>query len=245
VSPERLARAHSRLGRDQYKGKRTSSHRLRWRVAGTRHHRTFATAKLAESFRATLLVASRQGQPFDVRSRLPADLAAKEVGPSWVDHAAAFVDMKWPHVSPRHRKGLAEGLAAATLAMHPDRSRQEASQARRVLTNWVFNTSARNGAPIAKAAPPEGKSQIVARLRCDSPEASELAKPQNLRPVLEALSLKLDGTPSSPSTATRKRSALFSSLDYAVEIGLLAANPMERLNGDRRRARRSSTAARW
>jgi hypothetical protein len=51
----------------------------------------------------------------------------------------------------------------------------------------------------------------------------------NLRKVLEALGTNLDGSPASPSTTRRKRSALYSALDFAVEFGELPSNPFDRL----------------
>ncbi len=37
---------------------------------------------------------------------------------TWIDLASAFVDVKWPHASARHSKGLAEGLVTATVSMY-------------------------------------------------------------------------------------------------------------------------------
>lgn len=212
----------------RYKGKRKTSYSVRWRVAGKRFHRTFTTAKLAEAFRATLLVASRQGTPFDPTTGTPAELAPQERRSAWLDHAAAFMDVKWPHASPRHRKGLAEGLVTATVAMHPELSPEDAEKARAALSKWAFNTAARAGA-IGEAEPPEDLRQAVAMLRRRSPTLDALSQPAVLRPVLEALSLKLDGSPASSSTTTRKRSALYSALNYAVEIGELPVNPMDKI----------------
>ena len=54
------------------------------------------------------------GEPFDERSGLPAALAPTTVPVTWYRHACAFVDLKWPHASPRHRKGIAEVLRRYT-----------------------------------------------------------------------------------------------------------------------------------
>ena len=213
----------------RYKGKRKTSYSVRWRVSGKRFHRTFATAKLAEAFRATLLVASRQGTPFDLSTGAPAELAPQDGRRRvWLDHAAAFMDVKWPHASPRHRKGLAEGLVTATVAMHPELSPEDAEKARAALSKWAFNTAARS-AGIGEAEPPDDVRQAVTILRRRSPTLEALSQPAVLRPVLEALSLKLDGSPASPATITRKRSALYSALSYAAEIGELPVNPMDKI----------------
>jgi integrase len=46
------------------------------------------------------------------------------------------------------------------------------------------------------------------------------------RRAVEACGLRLDGSPAAPSTSARKRSALYSCLDFAVELGRLPSNPM-------------------
>ncbi len=47
--------------------------------------------------------------------------------------------------------------------------------------------------------------------------------------------MNLDGYPASSSTVARKHSALYSAFAYAVELGLLAANPMGRVRTGRSR----------
>ncbi|HEY5986250.1 MAG TPA: hypothetical protein VIV12_07740 [Streptosporangiaceae bacterium] len=47
------------------------------------------------------------------------------------------------------------------------------------------------------------------------------------RRALEALTLRLDGTRAAAATITRKRAVLYNCLGYAVELGLLPANPLD------------------
>ncbi len=118
------------------------------------HHKTFLTAKLAESFRSEIIVAARQGASFDARTGMPPAVASRRESVWWYDHAAAFIDMKWPHASPRHRKSIAEGLVTVTCALT---SRRDAgpplTEQRIVLTSWSFNTTARGGVPVSEAVP--------------------------------------------------------------------------------------------
>ena len=58
---------------------------------------------------------------------------------------------------------------------------------------------------------------------------SQLRDARTLRGALDALAVKLDGKPASPSTVRRKRSALYSALKYAVELELLETNPLDKL----------------
>jgi integrase len=58
---------------------------------------------------------------------------------------------------------------------------------------------------------------------------SDLVKPEVLRAVLDALTVKLDGTPAAPSVTSRKRKILNRAIEYAVELGLLDCNPVPAL----------------
>ena len=56
---------------------------------------------------------------------------------------------------------------------------------------------------------------------------SQLADPRVIRAVLDGLCTRLDGSPAAASTITRKRSVFHGALGYAVELGLLPANPAD------------------
>lgn len=215
-------------GISKYAGTRRTTYTVRWRVRGQRFQRTFTTVKLAESFRAVLLVAARRGEQFSLTTGLPKALAERAPEPSWISHASAFIDSKWSGASPRHRKGIAEGLMTATLALHTSQGPAR-TEDRRALLNWVFNTGARGGQGLEDAAPPDEYAASVSRLRRLSPGIAEATDAVNLRKVLEALGTNLDGSPASPSTTRRKRSALYGALDFAVELGELPTNPLDRL----------------
>ena len=80
-------------------GARRTNYEVRWLVRGRKHQRTFTTAKLAESFRAELLVATREGKPFQVASGLPASLVPSKPKQTWFDHTLAYVRLKWAAAS--------------------------------------------------------------------------------------------------------------------------------------------------
>lgn len=142
--------------------------------------------------------------------------------------------MKWPHASPRHRKGMAEGLVTATVA-EVDRGRGSpaAAEVRNALKSWSFNTSARHAVPVTDAIPPNDLESVLGWIRGHSHPVSEMGTSPHLRAVLHALTLNLDGSAAAPSTIARKRSAVYSALDYAVELELLASNPMPRMKQGR------------
>ena len=76
---------------------------------------------------------------------------------------------------------------------------------------------------------PEKHADAVRWAQRHSPSLVEVAEPARLRRILDALALKLDGNPASSSTVARKRSAVYSTFQYAVEIDALPANPMDRI----------------
>jgi integrase len=56
-----------------------------------------------------------------------------------------------------------------------------------------------------------------------------LADPRVTRRALDTLALRLDGTRAAATTITRKRAVFHGCLSYAAELGLLAANPLDRI----------------
>jgi integrase len=58
---------------------------------------------------------------------------------------------------------------------------------------------------------------------------SALAKAEVLRPLLDGLTVRLDGMPAASSVVSRRRKILNTATEYAVELELLAANPIPAL----------------
>src|SRR4051794_32769543 len=105
---------------ERYKGARGATYTVRWHVAGNSSQRTFTTSKLADAFRAQLLVAAQDGQQFDVGSGLPRTMLTTHGLSTWLELAMEYARMKWSTSSPRHRKGTAEALVTLTMALtHP------------------------------------------------------------------------------------------------------------------------------
>jgi integrase len=55
---------------------------------------------------------------------------------------------------------------------------------------------------------------------------SELGDPRVIRAALDGLCTRLDGSPAAANTVARKRAVFHGALGYAVELGLLPANPI-------------------
>jgi integrase len=135
------------------------------------------------------------------------------------------VALKWPRIASKSRTALADGLASITTAMVARQPGRPADlEIRRALYGWAFNVNARNaGAPDAQTA------DTLAWLAEHSPRLRDLTEPSIMQPILDAISLNLDGQPAAATTVNRRRMVLHSTLEYAVELDRLPANPLDRI----------------
>ena len=103
-----------------------------------------------------------------------------------------------------------------------ERGKPDERLIRSALLRWGFNTKQRNdpGCPAEIA-------EALRWVRRNTKPVSALAEPRVIRAALDAVASKLDGTPAPATTVYRKRAVLSNALSYAVEIGLLAKNPVE------------------
>ena len=198
---------------------------VRWHAAGRARSRSFITRGLADSYRAELIRAARKGLDFSPGTGEPASWAAPEAATiSWLEHAAAYAAMKWPLAAACTRAGIADALATITPALlTPGRGGPPAAVLRAALYGHAFNP-ARAG---ADPGPPAAVALAWASDHCLPLTA--LADPAVTRRTLEALALRLDGTPAAATTITRKRVVFHDCLSYAAELGLLANNPLDRI----------------
>ena len=212
----------------KYRGARGVTYTVRWVVGGAPHQRTFSTFKLAETFRSKLHIAARAGAAFSVDTGLQKALGAPSAGITWYSHACEFIDHKWAHASPRHRKALAEALTDLTVVLLEPGSRpRDLVALRRVLFSWSFNSSART-----QEAPKEGETALR-WVQGHSLPLERLREARTLRTGLDAISRKQDGSLAAAATTQRKRSAFFSVLQFAVELEYFEANPLAKISWKR------------
>ncbi|MFB6396718.1 tyrosine-type recombinase/integrase [Polymorphospora lycopeni] len=205
-----------------YEGKRTQTYWVCWKVAGERQKEPFKTVALAESFRSDLIAASRKGEAFEVETGLPVSMRRKNASMSWYELACSFADMKWPHVAATTRRTHAEALTALTVLMLTGtRGRPDGKLLRYALGRWAFNTARRTGQDV-----PERVRLALDWVKRNSRNVSSLSRPDVLRPVLDGLTVRLDGKPAAPSVISRRRKIFNTALEYGVEKRLLSANPL-------------------
>jgi len=170
------------------------------------------------------MTAAREGVGFDRGTGLPEQMTHSEAGVSWYEHACDFVDMKWPHASPRHRKSIADALATVTpILVTSGRGAPDPSTLRHVLYAWSFNAAKRGD-----EAPPD----VARALRWAAEHTvplSDLNSPVVVRQLLDAVAVRLDQGPAAATTVARKRAVVSGVLRYAVELELLPSNPLDRV----------------
>ena len=196
---------------------------VRWRVAGRDRSRSFMTRALADSYRAELVRAARKGLAFAPGTGEPESWAAPEPEPvTWYQHAVAYAEMKWPHLAPHSRASLADALATVTPLLTRETGRRPTAQIlRAALYGHGFNARRRPGAPDPATA------SALAWVQRASLPVSQLTDPRVIRAALDGLCTRLDGSPAAANTITRKRAVFHGALGYAVELGLLPANPID------------------
>ncbi|MBO0729301.1 MAG: hypothetical protein J2P57_08580 [Acidimicrobiaceae bacterium] len=214
------------------KGARATAYRVRWSVGGQVHSETFATSKLADSFRSGLVTAARSGEAFDVKTGLPASRGARSRRRLWVELAREFIDAKWDEFSPRHRKSTVEGLVTLTCALVGDgQTPPDPAALRLALTQWEFNSAARR----RRGEPPAEYAEPLRWIASNSLPLELVAEPDGMRAALKSLATRLDGSRASAATVARKRAALSGALNHAVDENYLQHNPLREIRSKRER----------
>jgi len=208
-----------------YKGRRGTTYAVRWTVAGNEFHEAFTTRALADSRRAELVTAARNGAPFDVERGVPVMELGLEPGQvserTWYEHAVEYVSRRWDSAAGNSRQSIAETLATVTLVLLADgRGRPEDLVLRRVLYAWAFNKQRHDS-----TEPPDDIARALAWAEQNSRPVSDLADTELMLDVLDAIARKLDGKPAAANTVARKRAVLHNVLEHAVGRGL-DVNPL-------------------
>jgi integrase len=199
---------------------------VRWYATGRPWSRSFITRALADGFRAELIRAARKGAEFGVDSGEPLSWTRDHTAVvSWLQHASTYAAMKWPAAAAHSRAGIADALATITPALtHNDARRPPATLLRAALYGWAFNPG-RTG-----SQPPGIIADALDWAQRHSMPLTSLTDARVTRDALDALTLRSDGTTAAGTTVRRKCAVFSNALSYAVEVGLLAANPLSQLS---------------
>ncbi len=201
---------------DVYRGKRTTTYWVQWKVAGKLplRKRPFKQKALAESFRAGLMSASRKGEAFDVVTGMPISMGREMQDITCYELACKYIDLKWPRAAATTRKTNAEALTAVLpMLFRRTNGKPDDRLIRTALRRWAFNTTARTS-----EGQPENIRRTLAWVERNTRPASDLTDPNVLRAVLDGLTLRLDGKPGSPVVVTRRRKILTGMLEYGARF---------------------------
>lgn len=210
------------------KGKRRSSYHVRWIVAKRSFKSTFSTRALADSFRSKLVAAVSEGTAFDTQSGLPVTMSRAREQTNWFDFACAYVDMKWPHSSPKHRKSIADSLITLTMCLLTRSPTANGRTKLRKALRESFNLNMRESTT--------DRVEDLRWLRNNTRQVSALSNAETLRELLSCIERNQDGGRASVNTVRLRRTTLTNALDFAAEKKLLDSNPINDL-----RVRRPAT----
>ncbi|MFD4546300.1 tyrosine-type recombinase/integrase [Streptomyces sp. NPDC058466] len=219
-------------------GRKSRPWRLRWVVAGRVHGDTLTTSALAESRRSELWQAmNRRGEAFEIESGLPesevraaaesAEAADSEPPLRWFEFCRKYVAGRWRTSAAKSREGMADGLAAVTLAMVRRGDDTPTDESLRLAFRWGIVP-----ANLGEDPPAELQAAYEWVTTADRP-LGDLAAAEVFEDVVYRVSYKLDGTPAAGDTYKRRRRALNAALEHAVARGELRENPLQQTSRKR------------
>ncbi|MFG1811233.1 tyrosine-type recombinase/integrase [Streptomyces sp. NPDC049040] len=205
---------------------------VRWVVDGQTFSESHKSTALADRFRAKLLRAVEKGEPFDTVSGLPDSLRGGKAALSFLNLAVKYLDHRWAEASAKHRDSMTDALAGVVPVLtKPGRGRPSPEVLRRALRSYVL------APPRRERERPAEIATAVKWLEKASLPVAELQEMTRVHELIDALGRKLDGKPAATQTYRRRRAVVFNVLEYAVELGVLPANPLTRVQ--RKRGKRA------
>ncbi|GHE61996.1 integrase [Streptomyces longispororuber] len=208
-----------------YKGKRKTTHTVRWELDGKEWRAPFATKPLADAFRSELVSATRRGEAFSLATGRPVSHQSGASGVNWYDFAVQFTDAQWHRTGGNSRRTTSKVLTATTIAMlRAQPAAFKPIDVRRALREFAFNTRRR------EEAPPE-VATILKWVERNTLSVAAWEDSVKVEEILHAVSTKLDGTRAAAWSAKRARRVLNVAMEYAVKHRILRANPLPKGRG--------------
>ncbi|MGX1490318.1 tyrosine-type recombinase/integrase [Streptomyces tendae] len=208
-----------------YKGKRKTTHTVRWELEGKEWRAPFDTKALADAFRSELVSATRRGEAFSLATGRPVSHQSGASAVNWYDFAVQFADAQWHRTGGNNRKNTAKALMATTVALlRTSPASFRPVDVRTALREFAFNTRRRECAPPEVAA-------ILKWVERNSLTMAAWEDPAKVDEVLRAVGSKLDGTRAAASSVKRNRRILNVAMEYAVKHRVLRTNPLPKGRG--------------
>ncbi len=131
-----------------YKGKRKTTHTVRWELDGKEWRAPFDTFPLADAFRSELVGATRRGEAFSLATGRPVSHQSRASRMNWYDFAVQFADAQWDQAAGNSRKNTAKALMATTVALlRRQPTAFKSVDVRTALREFAFNTRRREEVP--------------------------------------------------------------------------------------------------
>ncbi|MGH3326328.1 MAG: tyrosine-type recombinase/integrase [Streptomycetales bacterium] len=211
---------------------RAKRYQVRWTVGfrTSECSRSFEYRAMADSWRSQLIQAARRGEAFDEETGLPESILREQQSVRFFDLACRFVDLKWPHAAAKTRTAMADALATVTpVLVTTDRGKPDVAALRRVLYGWGFHKTRRETATL------DGEDAAALDwLRRHSLKVTVLDEKERrsplIRAALDTIALQMSGKPAAATTIARKRAVFYGVLNYAVELDILPANPIDKVS---------------
>ncbi|MFC8095259.1 tyrosine-type recombinase/integrase [Streptomyces sp. NPDC057301] len=208
-----------------YRGKRKTTHTVRWELDGKEWRAPFDTRALADAFRSELVSATRRGEAFSLTTGRPVSHQSGASAVNWYDFAVQFADAQWHRTAGNSRKNTSKALMSTTVALlRTPPTGFKAVDVRTALREFAFNTRRREDAP------PEA-AEILKWVERNTLSMAAWEDPAKVDAVLRAVDTKLDGTRAAASSAKRNRRILNVAMEYAVKHRILRANPLPKGRG--------------
>ena len=132
--------------------------------------------------------------------------------------------MRWKGAAAKTRESIVDSLTVATFALLADEASGLSKKEIRAAMQWALIPRQED-----EAAPPH-LDYAVRLLEKGTINVSDLADPIVARKVCEELTLTRDGKRAAADTTARRRRGLNTALEYAIDLGELAENPLKRVN---------------
>jgi integrase len=209
---------------DARPGKRRTSYRVRWTVAGQTFTETFATFELADAFRSKLKTQAKEGEPFDRETGLPRAVLRQRLDVTFLVHVREYAAYAWKRASAKNRISIVETLARVVPVVTRDLPGAPAPDLLRQALRKHLNQGTYAGTMDAD----EGRA--IGWLQQASRPVSALNDDDLVCELLDALAVNLDGAPAAPEYFSRRRRVLHAVLGYAVRRKRLEKNPVSKAN---------------
>lgn len=186
---------------------------LRWKVDGAERSRAFKTKTEADHIRARLLVAARDGEPFDRDTGLPVSWQPKPADRRLHVWVREWLAEQWPEWQPRTRRCALDGLSRFLPHVHAASAVTPPAELRRYLLEGLVPGAA-----------------IDPEHRCErwmeqwSPPLDQLTR-EMLARAERKLSVGVKGEALGAWSVSRYRKNAHAPILRAVDLGILEADP--------------------